>query len=291
MLSITLLFSLLLSLAIFLSFDLHPLVLDSIECLYYSVWGVLCPFLLPYLKKMYTLMVQIRDTNPKKLPTTFCDMFLYICVLLALLLPFVDCSLELDLPDSHLIVLYIIFHLVFGLIAYFPGEILQTIWNMDGTRGGPFLLIILVSIDCSDELDHPVFFGLFMGLFIIFHRFLTPKTLAIYPKIKGIISDLLKFMRGENREEKPLADSDSTNNRTYQSSLLFSNSGKTSAREASKGARMAEGVLSSVDSTTGISSSNSDAKRVRETFFIDLLSIFLLFSPIFPLSYFLLFDL
>ncbi|KAF7144370.1 hypothetical protein RHSIM_Rhsim05G0036400 [Rhododendron simsii] len=112
---------------------------------------------------MYTLMVQIRDTNLKKLPTTFCeraifinDMFLYICVLWAPLVLFDDWPLELDLPDSHLIVLYIMLHLVFGLIAYFLGEILQTIWNMDGTRGDPFHLILLVSIVCSDEVDHPV---------------------------------------------------------------------------------------------------------------------------------------
>ncbi|XP_058214211.1 uncharacterized protein LOC131325779 [Rhododendron vialii] len=180
---------------------------------------------------MYTLMLQIRDMNPKMLSTTFCeraifinDTFMYICVLLALLVLFDDWSFELDLHDSHLIVLYIIIlHLVFGLIAYFLGEILQTTWTIDGTRGGPFLLIILVSTDCSDELDHPVFFVLFMGLFIIFHRFLTPKTLAIYPKIKGIISDLLKFVRGENREEKPLADSDSTNSRTYQRECITKN--------------------------------------------------------------------
>ncbi|KAH7851283.1 hypothetical protein Vadar_009427 [Vaccinium darrowii] len=83
--------------------------------------------------------------------------------------------------------------------------------------------------------------------------------LAIYPKLMGKISDLWKFVRGKNKEEKPLVEFDSTNNSAYQSELLVSNSEKTNLREESKRRCMMERVFGSVDSTTRILSSDFDA--------------------------------
>ncbi|XP_058214175.1 uncharacterized protein LOC131325758 isoform X2 [Rhododendron vialii] len=68
-----------------------------------------------------------------------------------------------------------------------------------------------------------------------------------------------EIVQFHSSEQKPSVDCDAINNRAYQSDDLVSNSEEKNMREASRRQCMPEGVLSLVDSTTRISSTDFDA--------------------------------
>ncbi|KAI8553587.1 hypothetical protein RHMOL_Rhmol05G0027400 [Rhododendron molle] len=134
------------------------------------------------------------------------------------------------------------------------------------------ILLLLLSLPSPrryiNSFDPPLF--VLDGLLFSYYCLVGLSLHLSVPILKKFMKLMLKTLANTNpvlsklesckyKEQKPLVDFDSTNNRACQSSLLVSNSDKTNAREASKGPCMTEGVPSLVDSTIRISSTDFDA--------------------------------